>query len=223
MPGDVLFPKTCPFAWGSAHPSNACFLGPPESVNETASVQPFLHSSRQCRQACRGMPFPSKLPLPMGDLNSHLIRCCMGPSDSASQTASRSDQPFVHSSRQTVPILYNGPPLSQDAPFHGRSGHASNIWFLGPPKSSTQTTSRSVQPFLQASQLWQRDILTSGLVFTARLRPQFRTPPVPNAHSWECPRASIAARRRAAGSVRISGERRAAAAAPLPELPQGQT
>jgi len=45
---------------------------------------------------------------------------------------------------------------------------------------------------------------TSRLVFTARLRPQFRTPPVPNARSSECPRASIAARRRAAGSIRIS-------------------
>ena len=45
---------------------------------------------------------------------------------------------------------------------------------------------------------------TSRLVFTARLRPQFRTPPVPNASSSECPRASIAARRRAASSIRIS-------------------
>jgi len=42
------------------------------------------------------------------------------------------------------------------------------------------------------------------MVFTARLRPQFRTPPIPNAVSSECPRASIAARRRAAGSIRIS-------------------
>ena len=34
--------------------------------------------------------------------------------------------------------------------------------------------------------------------------PEFRTPPVPNAPSSECPRASIAARRRTAGSIRIS-------------------
>ena len=47
-------------------------------------------------------------------------------------------------------------------------------------------------------------IRTSRLVFTARLRPQFRTPPVPKVPSSECPRASIAARRRAAGSIRIS-------------------
>jgi len=48
-----------------------------------------------------------------------------------------------------------------------------------------------------------RDTQTSRLVFTARLRPQFRTSPFPNAPSSECPRASIAARRRAAGSIRI--------------------
>jgi len=45
---------------------------------------------------------------------------------------------------------------------------------------------------------------TSRWVFTALLRPQFRTPPVPNARSSECPRASIVARRRAAGSITIS-------------------
>ena len=50
---------------------------------------------------------------------------------------------------------------------------------------------------------------TSRLVFTARLRPQFRTPPVTNARSPECPRPSIPARRRAAGSIRISISRRA--------------
>jgi len=45
---------------------------------------------------------------------------------------------------------------------------------------------------------------TSRWVFTARLRPQFRTPQVPNARSSECPRASIAARRLAAGPITIS-------------------
>ena len=45
---------------------------------------------------------------------------------------------------------------------------------------------------------------TSWLVFTARLRPEFRTTPVPNAPCSECPRASIAVRRCATGSIRIS-------------------
>jgi len=32
---------------------------------------------------------------------------------------------------------------------------------LGPPESTTQTASRSVQPFLQGSRLWQTDRQTS--------------------------------------------------------------
>jgi len=40
-------------------------LGLPESTNQTTSrsVQPFLHSSRQCRRACPGMFFPLKIAL----------------------------------------------------------------------------------------------------------------------------------------------------------------
>ena len=41
---------------------------------------------------------------------------------------------------------------------------------------------------------------TSRLAFTARLRPQFQTPPVLNAPSPECPRASIATCHRTADS-----------------------
>ena len=35
--------------------------------------------------------------------------------------------------------------------------HAPNICFLGPPESSTQTSSGSVQPFLKVSLVWQTD------------------------------------------------------------------
>ena len=41
----------------------------------------------------------------------------MGPSDSASQTASRSDHLFMHSSWQIVPIFYSGFPSPQNCPF----------------------------------------------------------------------------------------------------------
>ena len=60
-----------------------------------------------------------------------------------SQTASRSVQPFLHSSRQQVPILYNGPPLFlSKLPLHlgdldYRVIHAS----FGPPHSASQTAS----------------------------------------------------------------------------------
>jgi len=39
---------------------------------------------------------------------SHLIRASLDPPKSTTQTASRSVQPFLHSSRQTVLIFYNG-------------------------------------------------------------------------------------------------------------------
>jgi len=37
---------------------------------------------------------PSKVPLPVGDLDPHLIHDSLGPPESALQTASRSVQPF---------------------------------------------------------------------------------------------------------------------------------
>jgi len=46
-------------------------------------------------------PSPSKLPLPMGDLDLHLI----------TETTSRLVEPLLHSSLQTVPIVYNGRPI----------------------------------------------------------------------------------------------------------------
>jgi len=48
------------------------------------------------------------------------VGCILAPL-SSTQMASRSIQPFLHSSRQSVPILYNGPPFSlKMAPSHGR-------------------------------------------------------------------------------------------------------
>jgi len=45
-------------------PWNTCFFGPPECTAQTAasvSVQPFLHSSRQCHRACPGIFFTLKI------------------------------------------------------------------------------------------------------------------------------------------------------------------
>jgi len=79
-------------------PPNTCFLGPPKPTTQTASrsVQPFLHSSRQSVVGHIGAyPSPSKLPLDVGDLDSHLTRRgSLTQPNSASQTASRSVQPF---------------------------------------------------------------------------------------------------------------------------------
>jgi len=135
------------------------------------------------------------------------IRASYGPAESTTQTASRSVQTFLHSSRQKDPVLYNGRIFPTKLPLRmGGSGPSSNTWFagsirtqnphwisissaffaqmnawclvslyftmgrpfptlkivpshgsVGPPKSSIQTASRSVQPFLQGSIVWQTD------------------------------------------------------------------
>jgi len=41
----------------------------------------------------------------------YLIQVSLGPSETQSKMASRSVQPFLHSSRQIFPMLYNGPPF----------------------------------------------------------------------------------------------------------------
>ena len=153
-----------------------------------------------------GHLFPLKIAPSHGGSEPHLIHGSLGPPKSSTQTASRSVQPFLHSLRQSVVILYNRRPLSpQNCPFPWGSGPSSNTWFpgptqvlnpndisigsavfaqlavlslyftmgypfspknapsrgdldphlihgsLGPPESSTQTTFRSVQLFLQGS------------------------------------------------------------------------
>jgi len=97
-----------------------------------------------------GRPFPSKFPFPMGVCGPNLIHNSLGPSKPTNRTASRSVQPFLHSSRHSVPIFYNGPPLPpQNWPFSWGSGPNLMHGSLGSPKSSTQTASCLVELFLQ--------------------------------------------------------------------------
>jgi len=68
---------------------------------------------------------------------SHLIRDSLGPPESKFHTASRSVQPFLHSSQQRVAILYNGPPPpTQNCPSYGGYEPPNNTWFLGPTRLS---------------------------------------------------------------------------------------
>jgi len=58
-----------------------------------------------------------------------------GSPKSTSKTESRLIQPFMHISRQSVPVVYNGPPLSalKIAPsYYGVISTPSNTCFLGP-------------------------------------------------------------------------------------------
>jgi len=118
IPGHVLSPNNCPFAWGIwAHLIHAS-SGPPESITQTPSwsVGPFLHSSHQIVVRHVGhTPPPSKLSYPWGSVPPSNM-WFFGPPNSASQTVSRSFQPFLHSSRQRVPILCNGRPFPLKLP-----------------------------------------------------------------------------------------------------------
>jgi len=73
-----------------------------------------------------------------------------GPLESTTQTANRSVQPFLHSSRQKVPMLYNGHPYSPELslPMGDLDPHLTHD-VLGLCEPTTQTTPRSVQLCLQ--------------------------------------------------------------------------
>jgi len=68
----------------------------------------------------------------------------------------------------------------QNCPFPWGIWTSYNTWFLGPPESSTQTASWSVQPFLQGSQLWQTNRPTDRQTYrpcypVGNNRPHLRT------------------------------------------------
>jgi len=80
------------------------------------------------------------------------------PTRPTTKTMSPSVQLFSHSSPHIVPIHYNGPPHAlKIAHSHGDVDPHLIHGTLSPLESSTQTASRSVQPFLQGSLVWQTD------------------------------------------------------------------
>jgi len=93
------FPPKLPIPTGDLGPRlTHDSLGPSEPTNRTSSpsVQLFLHWWLQSVPILySGTPLsPSKLPLPMGDLDPHLIHGSLGPSKSSIQMAFQSVQPF---------------------------------------------------------------------------------------------------------------------------------
>jgi len=144
--------------------SNTCFFGPTQvqipngiSISSAVFAQLMAGSHYTLQQAA--LP-PSKLPLPMGDMNPHLIYDSLdppvwrflGPSTVLNPNGISSTsaiQPFLHNSRQSIPILYNG----EAFPLKIATSHE-GIWTvfkihnsLGPSKPKTQMASRLFQPF----------------------------------------------------------------------------
>ena len=103
-------------------------------------------------------PFPPKLPLPMGDLNPHLTHDSLGISEPTTQRASRPVLPFLQMTAECPYTLqWDAPSPSKSLLLMGDLDPHLIHGSVGQPESSTQTASRSVQPFSQGSLVWQSD------------------------------------------------------------------
>jgi len=158
-----LFTPQMVVFWGYRSHIATTQKGPPCAATRHTTYRPrrsvhlFLHSSLFYPwnpMLFNGLDTPLKVAFPVGHLHPDLTHGSLGQRDSAPQTAFLSVQPFLHSSRQSVPILHNWPPLPpKNCPFPRRDldphvTHGS----LGPPKFTTNTASQSVQPFSYSSQ-----------------------------------------------------------------------
>jgi len=97
----AFFPQNCPFTcWRSGPRSNLRFLEPvrvhnPSSITIGSAVFPQMTAVSLYFSMDRPHP-PLKLPLPMLDVDPHLIRGSFGSPESSIQTPSRSAEPFLH-------------------------------------------------------------------------------------------------------------------------------
>jgi len=105
------FPEIAPSRGRSGPPSNAWFIGHIQAHNPngisigSAELQVQVKITAQCPDFTMGRPFPPQnCPFPWaGDLDAHLIHGSLGPSESPTQTASRSVQQFISvTDRQTM-------------------------------------------------------------------------------------------------------------------------
>jgi len=80
----------------------------------------------------------------------HLTHNSWGPSDPKTQTTSRSVQTFLAHNRRVSLYFTMGCPSKLSLPIRGIWPHLIH-GCLGPPKSTAQTTSLSVQPLFQGS------------------------------------------------------------------------
>jgi len=100
-------------------------------------------------------PFPTKLPLLVGDRDPHLFHDSLSQTEPTIQTASRSVQLFSHKWPQSISILYNGRPFPKNCPFpRGIRTHVRHDSF-DPSEPTDQTASLSVQPF---SHRWPQSV-----------------------------------------------------------------
>ena len=109
----------------------------------------FRTDDRKCPYTLQCAPLSPKIAPSHGGIGPHVRHDSLDPSEPTDQMASLSVQPFLHRWLQSVPILYNGTPLTPQNclfPWGDLNSHLI-CGSLGPTKSSTQMASRSVQPF----------------------------------------------------------------------------
>jgi len=158
MDGSIVFARLqeCASHLIHAHPSS----NPKQHLDQSAVFAP-LTAERPYTLQWTALP-PQNCLFPWG-IWTHVVHNALGPSKPTTQTASQLVQPFLHSSLQSVPILYNRPSTPfhpQNCPFQWGSWPRLIHGYLGQLEFSTQRASRSVQPFLHSSVLWQIDRLT---------------------------------------------------------------
>ena len=81
---------------------------------------------------------PKNCPIASGNLHPQVIHGSLSPPKHTIQTTSQLVQVFLHSSLQSVPKFYNGPPLSPNIDCYiGAMWTPSNTCFLGPTRVHT--------------------------------------------------------------------------------------
>jgi len=85
------FPLKIAPSHGGSRPHLIQFLGPIKAHNPNGILigsAVFAQFTAECPCTLQWAAFPSKLPIPMGDLDPHLTHGSLGPPESANQTAS---------------------------------------------------------------------------------------------------------------------------------------
>ena len=145
------FPKNCPFLWEGSGPHliHDSFSQIESTVNRISiGSAVFAQVTAECPYTLQWAPLSTRIAPSHGGSGTHLTRDSLGPYEPTNQTASLSVQPFLHRWPHSVHFAMGRPFPPQNCPFplgylvpHPTHGS------LGPPESSTQMASRSVQPF----------------------------------------------------------------------------
>ena len=141
------------------HLANAIELVLPSarlSPQPKRQIDQFSHVCTADGKVLSGMPghvfFGGIIAPSHGGSGPYVVHASLGPPKSITQMASRLVQPFLHSSLQYhYAVQFAAPFPLLITPSHGRSGPHFYHDSFGSSAPSTQTASRSLQPFLQGS------------------------------------------------------------------------